>query len=88
MEENEKNISYTEEPIVSYYSSSLNLGVCAIFSNRNSKSYKHSHFSFTPTNSNNNKFSLCNTIMLPSITNDISNPEENNKKNKNNRFAE
>ena len=86
MEENEKNISFVEEPLVSYCTSSLNQGVCAIFSNRKSKSFRHTHFSFTPTNTNNNKFSLCNTIMLPFITNETLNKEENYMKNKSNRL--
>jgi len=87
MEENEKNISFTEEPIISYYSSSLNLGVGAMFSSRNPKSFKYTHFSFTPSTSNNNKFSLCNTIMIPYITNEISTKEENKIKSKSNRIA-
>ena len=78
-EENDKNISFCEEPRISYYSSSLNLGVASIFSERNSRSYQEFNFTFTPTNSsNNNKFSLCNTIMLPSITTELSLDEDKN----------
>ena len=86
MIENEKNISFIEEPIELYCSSSLNQGVRSIFSTRKSKSFKHNHFSFTPSNSNSNKFSLCNTIMLPFVvTNEISSQEEINMKAKSNR---
>ena len=85
MEENEKNKSFIEEPIELYCSSSLNQGVRSTFSTRKAKSFKHNNFLFTPTNANNNKFSLCNTIMLPFVVNDISNPEEKNMKAKSNR---
>ena len=87
MEENEKNISFMEEPIVSYCTSSLNQGVRSFFSSRNSKSFKHAHISFTPSNSNTNIFSLCNTIMLPFIDNETISQEENNMKNKSIRFT-
>ena len=84
-EENDKSTSFCEEPRISYYSSSLNLGVASIFSQRNSKPYKEFTISFTPTNSsNNNKFSLCNTIMLPFITTEVSLDEDKNNNYKNN----
>jgi hypothetical protein len=77
--ENDKSTSFCEEPRISYYSSSLNLGVASIFSQRNSKPYKEFNILFTPSNSsNNNQFSLCNTIMLPFITTEISLDEDKN----------
>ena len=85
IEENDKSTSFCEEPRIYYYSSSLNLGVASIFSQRNSKPYKEFTISFTPTNSsNNNKFSLCNTIMLPFITSELSLEEDKNNNYKSN----
>ena len=84
-EENDKSTSFCEEPRIYYYSSSLNLGVASIFSERNSKLIKEYNISFTPTNSsNNNKFSLCNTIMLPFITSELSLEEDKNNNYKSN----
>ena len=85
IEENDKSTSYCEEPRIFYYSSSLNLGVASIISQRNSKPYKEFNISFSPSNSsNNNKFSLCNTIMLPFITNEMSLDDNKNNIYKNN----
>ena len=54
------------EPPISYYSSSINGGVTAIFSKNEIKSYKRVSKLFMPVSPKNN-FSLCNTIMLPFI---------------------
>jgi len=81
-EESDKSISFCEEPRISYYSSSLNLGVASIFSDRSSKPYKQLNISVTPTHSN---FSLYNTIMLPFITTELTLGEDkNNNRNKKN----
>ena len=56
------------EPIISYCSSSLNIGVTAIFSDNKRKSIKRSASLFLPESPKCN-FSLCNTIMMPFIIN-------------------
>ena len=66
------NISICEEPRIYYYSSASNIGVRAIFSERNVKEGKKYNMPFTPPLTLNNKFSFYNTIMLPSIKTDIS----------------
>ena len=65
------------EPQISYYSSSLNCGVTAIFSKNDKKCFKKSAKFFGPVSPKNN-FSLCNTIMLPFIINKESIESENN----------
>ena len=75
--ENDNN-SICEEPKIYYYSTSTNFGVKAIFSDRNIKSIKKYNLSLTPSSANNNKFSLCNTIMLPNITTENCTEYENN----------
>ena len=56
------------EPLVSYYSSSSNWGITS-FSNKEIKSFNSNGNSlFTPF-SQDNKFSLCNTVMIHIITN-------------------
>ena len=72
------NSSICEEPKIYYYSTSSNYGVKAIFSDRNIKSIKKYNLSLTPTSFNNNNFSLCNTIMLPTITTEIFTEYEKN----------
>ena len=72
------NSSFCEEPKIYYYSTSSNYGVKAVFSDRNNKSIKKYNLSLTPTSSNNNRFSLCNTIMLPTITTEIFTESEKN----------
>ena len=80
--ENDSSTSFCEEPIISYYSSSLNCGVSAIFSHRNQKPYKQYNMSFTPSSIHNNNFSLYNTIMLPFITRETSiEVDKNNNRN-------
>ena len=59
--ENDSN-SICEEPRI-YYSTSLNFGVGAIFSERNAKSYIKNNISFIPVSAHNNNFSLYNTIV-------------------------
>ena len=80
------NISICEEPRIYYYSSASNIGVRAIFSERNVKEGKKYNMPFTPPLTLNNKFSFYNTIMLPSIKTDISieEPKKNNDSNINN----
>ena len=56
------------EPPISYYSSSSNSGVTAIFSNSKIESYKKFNPIFTTFSKN--SFSLCNTIMVPFIINE------------------
>ena len=64
----EDDVFTVVEPQVSYYSSLINCGVTAIFSNNQIKSYTKVDSLFAPVSPNNN-FSLCNTIMLPFIIN-------------------
>ena len=66
------------EPPVSYYSSSENCGVTAIFSNKEIKSFRKMNSLFTPVSPKNN-FSLCNTIMWPFIINEKTIELDNNK---------
>ena len=61
----DEEISVCEEPKIYYYSTNANYGVRAYFSERNKKHTKY-EISFTP-NTLENDFSLCNTIMKPSI---------------------
>ena len=68
------------EPPVSYYSSSLNCGVTAIFSNKEIKSLRKMNSLFTPVSPKNN-FSLCNTIMWPFIINEKAIESDNYNKN-------
>ena len=75
----EDEIFTNEEPQISYYSSSLNCGVTAIFSKKEIKSYKKTSKLFGPVSPKNN-FSLCNTIMLPFIINKELIESDNNKK--------
>ena len=57
------------EPQISYYSSSLNCGVTAIFSKNEKKLNNKINELYIPFSPKNN-FSLCNTIMLPFIINE------------------
>ena len=59
--------SIREEPVVYNSSTSSNLGIRAIFSDRK-QSFKKSNLLFTPSTSHNNRFSFYNTIMEPIIT--------------------
>ena len=71
------------EPVISYYSSSSNLGVTAIYSNQEIKPYNKKYNSlFTPYSPKNN-FSLCNTVMIPSIINKNEIEYDNNYYNNN-----
>ena len=70
------------EPPISYYSSSINCGVTAIFSKNEIKSYKRVSKLFMPVSPKNN-FSLCNTIMLPFIINQESIDNDNINNNMN-----
>ena len=54
------------EPLISYYSSSLNSGVTAICSKNEKKQNRKISRLFSPVSPKNN-FSLCNTIMQPFI---------------------
>ena len=64
----EEDDLFTVEPQISYYSSSLNCGVTAIYSKNDKKTYKKTSKLFGPI-SPKNAFSLCNTIMIPFIIN-------------------
>ena len=65
------------EPLVSYYSSSSNWGITS-FSNKEINSFnKKDNLLFTPF-SQENKFSLCNTVMIHIITNTNENEKEYN----------
>ena len=76
----EDEIFANVEPQISYYSSSLNCGVTAIFSKNEIKSYKKAGKLFGPVSPKNN-FSLCNTIMLPFIINkELIESDSNNNK--------
>ena len=76
----EDEIFANVEPQISYYSSSLNCGVTAIFSKNEIKSYKKAGKLFGPVSPKNN-FSLCNTIMLPFIINkELIESDNNNNK--------
>ena len=57
------------EPVVSYYSSSSNIGVTEINSQKEIKPYNVKFNSLFSTFSPKNNFSLCNTVMIPFITN-------------------
>jgi len=57
------------EPVVSYYSSSSNIGVTEIHSKKEIKPYNVKYNSLFTTFSPKNNFSLCNTVMIPFITN-------------------
>jgi hypothetical protein len=57
------------EPVVSYYSSSSNIGVTEIHSKNEIKPYNMKFNSLFTTVSPKNNFSLCNTVMIPYITN-------------------
>ena len=90
--ENDNN-SICEEPQIYYYSTSSNFGVGAMFSERNLKTYKPYTMDITPfPDTNNNHFSLYNTIMLPHIMKEssldskqeISYSNNNNNNNNNN----
>ena len=90
--ENDNN-SICEEPQIYYYSTSSNCGVGAMFSERNLKTYKPYTMDITPfPDTNNNHFSLYNTIMLPHIMKEssldskqeISYSNNNNNNNNNN----
>ena len=59
--------SIREEPVVYNSSTSSNLGIRAIFSDRK-QSFKKSNLLFTPSIPHNNRFSFYNTIMEPIIT--------------------
>ena len=76
----EEDDLFTVEPQISYYSSSLNCGVTAIFSKNDKKAYKKISKLFGPI-SPKNAFSLCNTIMIPFIINK-NEVEEDNYNNK------
>ena len=68
--------SFCEEPKIYYYSTNTNNGVKAYFSERKIKTLNKYIMPLNPTSSSNNLFSLCNTIMKPSIILDY---EKNNK---------
>ena len=72
--ENEDS-SVCEEPKIYYYSTNTNNGVKAYFSERKIKALNKYTMPLSPTSSPNNLFSLCNTIMKPSIILDY---EKNN----------
>jgi hypothetical protein len=57
------------EPVVSYYSSSTNIGVTEIDSKKEIKPYNVKYNSLFTIFSPKNNFSLCNTVMIPYITN-------------------
>ena len=73
---NEGDLLTCVEPLVSYYSSSTNRGITSL-SNKKIKSHNQNGNSlFTPF-SQENKFSLCNTVMIHIIAN--KNDKEYNK---------
>ena len=82
--ENDDDIFIFEEPKI-YYSSTSNIGVSTILSERNANKEKIYNMPFSPP-LHNNKFSIYNTIMLPSIKIDTSleSIEYNNTNNINN----
>ena len=66
------------EPQISYYSSTFNRGVTAIFKKREKKNnYKKINELYIPFSPKNN-FSLCNTVMIPFIINENLLENENN----------
>ena len=62
-----ENIEIDEEPILSYYSSTSNFGVCS----KDIKSEKIIKMSFSPLSSN-HKISFSNTIMIPLVATEAS----------------
>ena len=62
-----ENIEIDEEPILSYYSSTSNFGVCS----KDIKSEKIIKMSFSPLSSN-HKISFSNTIMIPLVATETS----------------
>jgi hypothetical protein len=66
------------EPVISYYSTSSNLGVTAIYSKNNIKPYNLKYNSLFTEFSPKNNFSVCNTIMIPFITNESGIYNDNN----------
>ena len=66
------------EPVISYYSTSSNLGVTAIYSKKDFKPYNLKYNSLFTEFSPKNNFSLCNTIMIPFITNESGIYNDNN----------
>ena len=87
LEENDDS-SVCEEPKIYYYSSNTNYGVKSYFSERKKKALNKYSLSFSPTSlHNSNRFSLCNTIMMPSITTEGSLDFEKNNDNSNNKLS-
>jgi len=66
------------EPVISYYSTSSNLGVTAIYSKKDIKPYNLKYNSLFTEFSPKNNFSVCNTIMIPFITNESGIYNDNN----------
>jgi hypothetical protein len=65
------------EPQISYYSTTFNRGVTAIFPKKEKKVYKKINELYIPFSPKNN-FSLCNTVMIPFIINENLLENENN----------
>ena len=80
--ENDDNSSICEEPKIYYNSTYTNYGVKAYFSERKLMTLNR-FMSFNPNSLQTNRFSLCNTIMMPSINTESSlDFEKNNSYNK------
>ena len=84
---NDDDSSICEEPKIYYYSTNTNYGVKSYFSERKIKTLNRFCMSFCPTSSYNNKFSLCNTIMMPSINTEASIDYEKKNNNSNNKLS-